>query len=437
MPTPAALETALAQPAALLHWLVQVGESWLWCEWDYASAGSGHYVGRILAISPWEYGIPRKGYGLQTPQVTIRVTDTDGFWRDVLEGSTGIVRGSVVTIKVAEATVAAASWQTVFTGRLDSWRMTAAYEWELSATQQDQPLLGTFPRGGWVIGRADWPNAAPEVIGLPAPIIAGNRSSVGTSATGSVECLRTDTALFRYLVCAGHAKSVDNVYVDGAIQSSGYSISKTTINGRAYTLIVFTADPGASASVTADVQGIEATGDGTGALVTDPVAQLTIILDSFVYGDWQSGAWDTGVAPIDSTSWAAATSFLAALANGGYQGSQRIGELMTGVDLINAWCESCGIWCSWSEAGTLVLLYEDHRPTSDGATTYLTTPWLTEDDLGDVAVEYDASTITDRVTVRYLPSASGYMAALDVEERATSEVATSEVSMSWARGNAL
>jgi len=137
-------------------------------------------------------------------------------------------------------------------------------------------------------------------------VLYGIHDSTGMQqGPGLVPTIYVDTVQFRYLVCAGKAKSIDYVYVDGVQTGSGWSTSYVTVHGRIYTLIDFTTDQG-TAEITCDANGYEAVGDGSGAVITNPATQWAHRLSNFVLGDYMTGSWLSTNALIDSTTLSAA-----------------------------------------------------------------------------------------------------------------------------------
>ena len=77
----------------------------------------------------------------------------------------------------------------------------------------------------WVMKEFGQASAAPEAYDMVAPVLYGVHDSTGMQqGPGLVPTIYVDTVQYRYLVCAGRAKSIDYVYVDGVQTGSGWAV---------------------------------------------------------------------------------------------------------------------------------------------------------------------------------------------------------------------
>lgn len=162
------------------------------------------------------------------------------------------------------------------------------------------------------------------------------------------------TSWHRFLV-AGHACTrIVAVYQSGQrVDTSGFvavpgqgdwtsrfGAVATDIGGERFTFVyargsIGDAAAAGTAPLTADVDGIETVGDGSGTLITDLFEQYEHFLRNWVLRDYRTGAWATsgptwGDAPddidlVDSSSFAACKAIASARVAGGYPGAFIVG----------------------------------------------------------------------------------------------------------------
>ena len=392
----------------------------------YASAGvssitQGHYQAKVVkggwgSIS--RGALDRTGR-LEAIETSVTIDDSDFEFAMLLESRYAYsIRRSAASIKLVSPNVTYANSFSVFTGMLSSWEFLSNRTVKLILRINDLPLQRSAPK---VPIAQDFVNSTAEVLGQFVPLIYGTHDATGLGATGgAVPALYVDTVGFRYLLSQGWLKDVTRVWADGSA-ASGYSITHPTINGRLYTLIDFTADQG-DAVITADVSGFEVTGDGSGALISEPVDQLRHFLENFVFGDYHGGNWTTGNAPLNTTHWDTASAFMDSLS---VTGSRRFsGAQVIGVDIVNEICNQLNLKAFWTNAGQLAILPQDFRTT----TVYSDDPWIRQDagyEISGWGIKDDPTGIVDRVMVRhcFLEDVSDFSQSLELRDTESDEEA--------------
>jgi hypothetical protein len=101
------------------------------------------------------------------------------------------------------------------------------------------------------ITKEEYPSAHTSAIGRPMQEAIGKLSYIATEASGAMEAFLVDTTTYKYLAARGSLKAIPQVYKDGALVSSGYSIVYAD-GGRTY--IDFTTDQG-EAKITYNCEG--------------------------------------------------------------------------------------------------------------------------------------------------------------------------------------
>lgn len=359
-------------------------------------------------------GVTQKTNSLELTNWEVTLNDTDQTITKLLEGPLRhSVRGSPAVVYLASRNVASADWLTLNTGRIDTFGQSSPLAWTFQISPNDLPLQReSVPKGK--VTESDWPASALAVRGLRTPILYGRVSSANGANDGAIPCHYVDSGGFRYLVCAGWAKSVDTVYKDGvAVAASAYTITHPVVNGRLYTLIDFTATQGAS-SITCDAQGYETVGDGSGTLITDPPTVLAHLLHNWVYGDYRTGPWLTSTAPVDAASFA--TTFFSAR---GYEASAYIATKRTGLALVNDFLKSFEMRGYWSTDGKMALHVEDFTTWF-----YVTALVLPEDSIEGWSLVYPTTNLIDEVEAEYGQTPTGGSAQrLSVKDLGTGEQA--------------
>lgn len=393
----------------------------------FTSATGGHYNGRVLSWGSLDYQISDRSGRLPSVETRVQIDDTS---REIARIVSGVyadsVRGSAATIYLGASTVGSSSWDTLFAGKVVKVGFPSPFVAELTLRVADDQLQRQSPRGGWALTRTQWPNAKAEVFDKVAPVLYGihDASNVQTGP-GLIPTLYVDTVGFRYLVCAGKAKSIDRVYVDGVQTGSGWSTSYVTVSGRIYTLVDFTTDQGDS-EITVDAHGYESVGDGSGSTITNPATQWAHRLTNFVLGDYMTGSWLSTNALIDSTTLSAAESYFTSL---GAKSSFYDADLRTGHDITAQFCNSWRMRAWWTMAGKVATGYENPF-----ASVYAGTRWRWyRDELGPLSLEENDWQVTSRIVVRqaYSSSQGSYLATLEVTDPSISAETQESLDLEW------
>src|SRR5574341_1554011 len=263
-----------------------------------AVAGVGQFDGQMLSLSPLRRALSDRDGRMQEVQYTFAVED-EGDAIAALDPRQ--IKGSAATLRLVSAGAPWAKAFVAFSGVVDRYSLVGDHRWEFTIAANDAALrLPSFPRA-----RID----AADFFGLPAasaaqdgPLIYGKHSSQGNTAKGAVPLVALDAEGLKYLVAWGRMKAVDPVYSDGVLKTLGadYSLSFPVSNsGRTYTRVTFVAAQGTKA-ITADMEGYESVGDGSGALVENPVEEFKHLLVNWIFNDYKSGTWFAdSTAPVD------------------------------------------------------------------------------------------------------------------------------------------
>jgi hypothetical protein len=431
-----------ALEAGTVYWLVEIdatGVDERYGEANYASDEAGFYQGRLAGIGSWTQALADRRYAIESLSLDCKVADGDGRLSAILAGRYGNrLRNAAIAVKLAAPDVAPADWYVAFSGLLLSYRHEGDRVWSLRMGTNDLPLDRWVPRV--LLSRADWPTAANDIFGKSAPIVLGVFDSTDLTDKGCVPTLRVDTTVgaIRYLVSFGAIKAVDRVYVDGVDTAGvGWTFQVVTVNGKAFSVVEFATDPGADVAVTVDCQGWTTAGDGSGTVVVEPVAQLRLVLDNVVYGDWKSGAWLTTTAPVDESLFAEVQDFLASSLSGGHESARYLGDIIKGRDLIDTWATSFGIRPFWTDRGKLGLSAEDHRVLIGAA--YQDEYSIEQREVtGPLVIDYDATNMLERVRISFLPNpvTGNFQYQLTVQDTSLGEVGADQFDADWSRGHA-
>lgn len=236
---------------------------------------------------------------------------------------------------------------------------------------------------------------APSIVGLPEPVIYGLVTDADLAADQrrgacpglpvGTESIGGNPSWVRVLL-AGHAcKAVDTVYLGGvAVDAGRYGVDilcpgkagwpfgapYRDVAGRRYTL-VYLIGPAAtgvvdgSAPLTADVQGVESVGDGSGTLLTSVYDQYRHWLINFAFGDYQAGAWlpaptySDGTALIDSAAFDTAKVDRPFYDGGGIVGAN--GDLRTKQAWLAAWNTSGDLRSGFTRLGQFTVTTGEPR----------------------------------------------------------------------------
>lgn len=378
-------------------------------------------------------------------ETTVQLSNTDRALEQILEGQY-VCRGSVATIYLAAPGLDSAEWPTIFTGILVSWEYQPGAV-RLILRSDSRALDGFVPKLSISKAHFQLRNFSVASEGVWAPLIFGNHDSSGLTGKGFVPLVPVDwvdTTEAIYCVCLGTAKSVPAVYKNGTATAIGFSVVNERHGGASWTLVDFASSfPLDSDVLTADVEGYDADGTGSGALVTNPVNQLWLFLDQFVWSDqrtWDTSTWgfNKGNAPIDIASWEAmATKFsLYNIRGARYLGGQA--ERPRAVDVVNEWLTSFPfVRMYWNASGQLALtdILPEHPGYGVAGDRIL---MAAEEEVSGVAgLRYDDTSLARRVTTKCLySSATGtYVGSVDAQDLGVPEDVTDEIACIWYEGS--
>lgn len=416
-----------------------------------SSDARGGIEPRIEQWGTLHSGIDLFTYALSESELTPELDDKDEdpllrrlFAREVAKYPNQI-RRSAATIRLifpdtdTETPVSDANSFVVFAGILDGADQIAPMRWRLRLRPDDGPLRSTGSETGGVpkvqLGLY-FSGLDSSIADQHAPVIYGVHNSNGSNSKGFIPCLLVDTAASKYLVPQGHIKSVSAVYVaDALAAASTYSVTFETVKGATFTFIDFTAPQ--VGTVTADVEGLTANADGTGALLTDPGTVIKHLLVNFGYGDWRSGAWlADGTAPIDAAAFTTVGTFLTTL---GYEASFYFdGSAQTELlNVFNGWLDDHAAYAWWTNLGKLTVKVLDYRPPASIYPTDVIEGDV--DELGGFATHFDAQGIQREVAVKYLRGAAGGRTyqTLKVADLSVTEDISGSLNLEWAKASLL
>jgi len=374
------------------------------CAWGpgVAVPSVGQYAGRLLNIAGPARACSDGKSGIPPTEVTFELEDSDRSFVSVVDGASGhMVQRCSATVTLGSVNIPQPQWFRVFEGVLHRFDYEGEGRWSGRITPNDLPLGNEQGGGFWpkaFIFGPDWPNADPAALAQYGPLIYGQHDSTTTTAKGAVPLVYVDRVGFRYLVCWGRAKSIDAVYVDGVKASSGWSVVYTEVGGRLCTLVDFTTDQG-EAAITADVQGYETVGDGSGTLIESPSDVIRHTLAQWIYGDYKTGNWlPLSTAPTDAASFEATKAIHSRTSA---KSARRIfgAQRRAGQDLTD-WARSWQVRLFWTNSGKIGAREIDnrlewlYRDDQTGWIRFDETPWAP-------AFRPDWERVIDRVAIEY------------------------------------
>lgn len=385
-----------------------------------AKAGVGQYGSRLLNIKGPMRAASDGKTGLPTTDITFEIDDTNGAFVAAVDGPSGhLVQRCSATLTLGSLNVPQAQWFKAFEGVLHSWNYEGENHWSGRVTPNDLPLGTDIGGGFWpkpFIFGPDWPNADQGVLAQYGPLIYGQHDSSTTTAKGAVPLVYVDKTGFRYLASWARLKAVDAVYADGIKQASGWSVVYTDVGGRTCTLVKFTSDQGTKA-ITADVQGYETVGDGSGTLITEPTQVIRHALTNWIYNDYKTGLWfPESSAPIDGASFESAKVILSR--NPSSKAARRIfgAQRRSNQDLTD-WARSWQIRLFWTNSGKIGGRLEDnryewlYRDDQTGWIRFDQTPW-------PPSWKPEWERVIDRIAVdhHFQEAAAKYLYSLEVRD---------------------
>lgn len=270
--------------------------------------------------------------------------------------------------------------------------------WEVPVTQTDGAgyiyVDDDWDGTGILVGDPETPKGAHEITGF----YGGKELMPGAVGGG-----QPGQWWHRWFVCGHACKYVGQLFVGGTTNypndtriasgadfivpnQGGYGVIESTPyrdwNGRRYTIVYgkgTDADELAAGTgrLAVNIQGIETTGDGSGALITDLYDQFKHWFVNFFLQDWQTGTWldeptwpaaDVAWSRVDSDSWdtvrdAATTDYGSSLIGGGV-----INEFAPKREWLARWLMSTGTRIGINAGGQWTLVR--YEPGATPITTY-------------------------------------------------------------------
>lgn len=269
-------------------------------------------------------------------------------------------------------------------------------------------------------------DGAPNPAGMLPCVHVGQR----TASTGAV--------WEAFLVAGCAIKEVTTVYQGGSAVASGQfgqtfavpgktgfstffgSNTYVDINGRRYTLLYARGTQGDAAvsgerPITVTLKGVEATGDGTGSLITNLSDQYEHLLRNLVLRDYQTGDWSTsgptwGDTPndvdlVDGTAFDDATTVWAARGAGSCPGAWVLGLSDSGTleqQTVRTWLarlnQSLDCYGGFSRKSQYIVRMIDEDVATDDAPTFSATLGINGDSF---EIQDRPDEIENRITYRY------------------------------------
>lgn len=389
-------------------------------------------AGVMTEISSLSRSFDYRNHGLQDLEFNLLLADPEDEIAALVEGadSRGIT-GSVVTRMLGSLHVPSADWSPTFVGVIAGKpELEGPKSWRFRVRPDDRRLRGSFPRAS--IDFADWPHATEDALAQFGPLLYGKHDSAGNTEKGAVPLLCVDTAAFKYLLCWGRAKAVSRIYGDGTPIASGWSISYPILNsGRLATVVTFTSSQGSKA-ITADCEGYESVGDGTGALIDNGAHQIVHELSNWMLGDYRSGPWLGTSTLVDGALFDQVAEYLAIY--GGGSSRRLFGDQRKGLDVLNEWAESHEVNLFWTAEGKIGASLVEPQ-TRD---IYSDTAWLRYDDEKPsgrfgVKLRPDTENLIDRIDIQHLfgEAAGKYLRSLTVADPTLGLDASESLQLPW------
>ncbi len=422
------------RPDRQLHLALEVafatGTEW-WGPLDpWDSASQGYLLPYVQKFGT--YSISADPFGsIARPTKAITILDVARHWsRRRICGEP--LAGTVFTTWLCSPRVARANWKELHQGLLlPKWTGTpgGAYQLNLDAS------------AGWLNNRigepvteALFPNCPAEEVGKLIPIALGTWDASGGTQKGAVTMRRVSTTEY---VGFGWWKSFRRVFRAGALKATpaDYAVSYPIIGGKRFSKLTFTVSPG-NDEVTADVEGIESVGDGSGTLISTPTGIVVWLLANRCYRQNPGIAWSNGSdAPINLASAATVATFQATRARGApFIGSDLItGDALdsapTGWSKIEEHSACWGIGTHFGFDGDIAFLIENPHQAA-----YVTSPELRAQDIeaGSNLDAWAPWTSCRRLTARYGTPQTGQEASFVVRDDAGEEDGERVVAMARA-----
>jgi len=400
------------------------------------STSLGTYQGRISALGNIHYEASGYDGVLSYPSFS-EVTLVDHDQTLAREAELGDFDGSPIRLRLGSDDVSPADWTDLFgNGVVETHRMNSYGTWTLTFKFNEMPLRSPFPKT--LILRKHFPAAAdPALYNLYVMLAYGTHDSRKAGGWGQVPCYYVDTAKGWFGPWAGVIE-IERVYVGGKL-TTAYTVITPVIGGHQFTLIQFTVPPPFDVLVTADIVGLKANGDGTGALLIGADA-LKHLLVNFVFPaeEWKTGTYfNDSTAPVSVSHFDAVQDWLETVR--WEQTSRQFGGdgRITGEEAVNDFCRSFGAAAAvssfWTWGGKLAVGSTDFRPS---ALAYTGNRWLQYDrqELDKSwKLWYQKELVTDRITVKYFPCAvdDSFRRTHEVRDLMVLKESAREVTLPW------
>jgi hypothetical protein len=407
---------------------------------------SGMYRGKIVSMGTLYRAASGVDGAVQYPRLgNIVVEDHDSQLARAFELTEA--DSSPVTMWLASANVFDPDdwYRLVDNFHLDDPQQQEPLVWNMGFAFNDAPLRSEIPRTP--ILRSDFPNAADPVIYTYHVFLAyGEHSSEGLGDKGMVPTHYVDTENGWFGPWLGWIE-VPRVFLDGVIQTSGYTIIHPIIGGRQYTLIDFTTppDPEDNPVVTADIIGYKDGLDGAGNLIVGPEA-LQHELVNFVYPteDWKRGAWlDPSTAPVSVAHFSETQAYMV---DHGWEHTSRLhggAQQIRGDQIVQEFCLSYGSLGSvasiFTNDGKIGLRPNSHKVTE---LWHSGSRWIRYDrhKLGpdrSWRQPTNRDGVVDRLTVKFLHNSvnSDYRWSLEVSDLAVGRNSAASLAMIWSKSS--
>ena len=391
----------------------------------FNSVTTGYFNGRVMSFGSLRYEMSDRDGRLPAIETTVLIQDDDRAIQILKTGVlAGKIKGSPVSIYLFSPAATSYAAEALFVGVVAKVGFPGAFVAAVTVRIDDDKLTRRGPDGGWAITRKNWPNAAADSFDKIAPVLYGTHDSSYSQATpGLLPTVCVDKLLFRYLVCARKAKTLTRVFANGTqVASSGYggnastyndgAFEYVTVDGRNYSVIRFNTDRTTDV-ITCDALGYEATGEGSGALMTNPATQWANRMTNFVFGDTMTGNWASTSARIDAATLATAEAYYTSMAPTADMSSDHDAERRTGYEVIAKYLKSDRtrrMW--WTRSGKLAQgrIKVERQPY-----TGIVLRWF-KDSMGEFKLREDDFKAKTRILTRTLRSASqgAYLSTLEV-----------------------
>lgn len=422
------------------------------------SRADGLYVSKVLGWNSPTYSVAGASNAIQRPLAGARIADHDEELSVLFAGAgDDDIRRSPVTIDYVSPNVVRTSetQDRVFTGLLASWDEVSPHEWDLRFKLDDSSLNGRIPKGK--LSEQDYGDADPKEFEKQIQVIYGLHDSLsGGTNDGMVPCPNIDRVLWRRLVASHYVRAVPRVYSKGNKEdpailrtlgaSAGtaltaqYQLITPVIGGRQQTIVEFNLTGQSQAEVdkfneldiTADVEGIEDVGDGSGFLIDNPATAFKHLFVNWIANDYGAGLWlADSEAPVDTVTFAESAAFFQFI---GQSASRFIGgdaRPRKGRDELNDWSKDLNLRVFWTEEGKLAAL--PHNPFT--LVIYIDDPWFQQGlhDIEDPEYSADDSALHDRISLSYFRQSSdkAFLANIEIRDLEAGEDKLDTVKALW------